>query len=1021
MRNLQEASTSSVVQMARAVTPGRRASHRWQQEGSRQGSEAHGQGADPRPGYQPPLHQAPSGPLPPASRPSWSWGGRSCPPASDGYCTPSSSRLWGRWAWAVLVRPFWPAPAAAACFALVLVLLGWGGREGRIAGAQALFIMSWLQCCWAVLARQGRRTPLRVAQLCAGVLAVFILLPLHDGLSPSLGARSSFHPSVSFDEEAGPEDGDWLSGLWPGAGALIRLLTGARPPGAGQWGLEAQVDAEWHAALMRLQVALGIVLGLWVLQTALACCILPAAAANAAAAVAAAGSGPSNPAGPLGAPSPSPYAYTALLTPQKSHLDLPAIEQLDFTMVAAYDILAAGAAQASNQNQASRLEGPGTADAEAGLPKLPTLSCPAAELLPPAPSQPLPQQTLAIALGAQRLAFWVACGAQVAASAALVGVWEPPLERVALSHGVSLLSEPLVQYDSLFGSQEATWVALLALGGVMAVPLPLPSMLRSRQLLHTALLLRPATSRALGLRLLDLNAAKLLFAASVAMLVGWQSGAYSWQVLQVATLVYGLGLLYVDSLRQAADAVAPAPGAVAGEGVGGAGAMPAQLRMAESLALARPGSGTGTSSGSGCVAPPPAASSAEAPCSPCNDDPPSPSCNSSAVLLSPSSSGNSLSSAAELLASSGAATALASGPPGSCRAGPALNPAGYEGAVAAQLLARRLLPGCTASPAPSPASLGSPKAAAPADAFSSGSGTGSGGGSICPAAASAYRGSALGTSYCGPLPWPRLSAVCRAALTPWGLLLGSTCTLAALAWVALIAPPLFVMGDGPSDFFEGVMATPAGEIAVVVMLAAAMVAFLVALASLGWCAASGELRRKWRTDRAEGRRLQCIGWALGLPLAVAFALGLSWAAGDEEGGGGTWSQEGSAAAFAAALPWLVAEALRCAALFPLVWLEEPFLLGGVSVVGGCVQHAGCGVTCSVLRWAGLRPSGAPKGVAEVASEPRDRAGPQRRSGVEVAGVGTATGTGSSAGRISAAGRGLSGRRGHWGLLHVDVN
>lgn len=64
----------------------------------------------------------------------------------------------------------------------------------------------------------------------------------------------------------------------------------------------------------------------------------------------------------------------------------------------------------------------------------------------------------------------------------------------------------------LYGGPGRSWLAVLALAAAMAAPLPLPDLLRSRHavLWHTALLLRPAASRPLGLRLLDCNAAKLM-------------------------------------------------------------------------------------------------------------------------------------------------------------------------------------------------------------------------------------------------------------------------------------------------------------------------------------------------------------------------------------------------------------------------------------------------------------------------------------------------------------------------------
>lgn len=49
---------------------------------------------------------------------------------------------------------------------------------------------SWVQCCFGVLSRQGRRTALRLAQLAAALVGVLVLLPRHSAYSSGeLGLR----------------------------------------------------------------------------------------------------------------------------------------------------------------------------------------------------------------------------------------------------------------------------------------------------------------------------------------------------------------------------------------------------------------------------------------------------------------------------------------------------------------------------------------------------------------------------------------------------------------------------------------------------------------------------------------------------------------------------------------------------------------------------------------------------------------------------------------------------------------
>ncbi|KXZ50835.1 hypothetical protein GPECTOR_15g521 [Gonium pectorale] len=244
---------------------------------------------------------------------------------------------------------------------------------------------------------------------------------------------------------------------------------------------------------------------------------------------------------------------------------------------------------------------------------------------------------------------------------------------------------------------------------------------------------------------------------------------------------------------------------------------------------------------------------------------------------------------------------------------------------------------------------------------------------------------------------PMLGSPSAPLQRPWSMLVGCLSALACLMWLALIAPPLAALGEGPADLFLGLLETGPGAVALLAALVMAALALLGAAGMAAWCGASGELSRRWRGDRVEGRRLQCLAWACGPAVAVAGASALSWALGEER----------NAAAF------LAAEALRCAALWPLVWLQEPWLLvGGVEAVGGCVQHSGCGVTCCVLRWCGLRPRS-----CAVPGGRCDAPGSGSGGGGGGAGVGRERGEN---GEVGTGARGQAARRAYWNL-QVDVN
>eukprot|EP00198_Chlamydomonas_reinhardtii_P008472 XP_001697809.1 predicted protein [Chlamydomonas reinhardtii] len=447
-----------------------------------------------------------------------------------------------RWLWRAVLRPFWPAPVAALAFALGVRALGYWGSV--MPGTQAVFIMCWVQCCFGVLSRQGRRTALRLAQLAAALVGVLVLLPRHSAYSSGeLGLR--FGVPSGYDEDGGV-DGD---------------LPALSAWGAGDW--------SWGGLLGLLGVDMGSLSGLG------------------------RGAGPVVAAGGRG-----------------SHLDLPALD--------GYEALQAAGGLGTVFGRVSR-------DSDNKR-------------------------------------------------------W-------------------------LYGGPGRSWLAVLALAAAMAAPLPLPDLLRSRHavLWHTALLLRPAASRPLGLRLLDCNAAKLMTGVAVGLLfASWAAAVFSWQLLQVATLVGGLAKLYLDGVRQQHN------GGIGGMVSGGANGC------------------TGAANGhgtllNGC------ASSADAPCSPTAAG--SSGGSSAELVLSCCSSAYSLHSASitavsgceqqgysgtssrDVVAACPAPSAGTSGASGSAGGGGGAGGQSWYGGGGVGVgggaqLARRVLPAASSAPLPAPAAPG---------------------------------------------------------------------------------------------------------------------------------------------------------------------------------------------------------------------------------------------------------------------------------------------------------------------------
>ncbi|EFJ45759.1 hypothetical protein VOLCADRAFT_93948 [Volvox carteri f. nagariensis] len=131
-----------------------------------------------------------------------------------------------------------------------------------------------------------------------------------------------------------------------------------------------------------------------------------------------------------------------------------------------------------------------------------------------------------------------------------------------------------------------------------------------------------------------------------------------------------------------------------------------------------------------------------------------------------------------------------------------------------------------------------------------------------------------------------------------------------------------VQADGPEDFFERLMETGPGATAILALLVVTVMTAMVVGTCLGWFVACGELRQRLRRQKAECRRFECLAWMCGPPLAAAGFSALSWGLGEEHNAGA----------------YVAVEILRCASLWPLVWLLEPWLIGGVDAMGGCVQH-----------------------------------------------------------------------------------
>ncbi len=544
---------------------------------------------------------------------------------------------------------------------------------------------------------------------------------------------------------------------------------------------------------------------------------------------------------------------------------------------------------------------------------------------------------------------------------------------------------------------------MAALAAAMAAPLLLPALLQSRPLPHTALLLRPAASRGLGLQLVDWNCAKGLVAFSLAVAAGWPLGVYGWQLLQVATVCYGMWSLYFGALRHrqqqllsqqhqglmSSGSVAPgaraggylsvatsdtggclAEGSAAASGqagarswspggrpclsvcipeggvgavaadslplssftviphvglgsvldgvqqqvlhssasarrevaagpLGGAGGMSAATAMAVAHAvhaasspMGRPASPADTACTASATATGTATDAASLPISPCSSIR---SFTSSAAAAETTTTTVTTSMTA-FATVSGAVMAMqlgaGHGPGSGCpNSGPGSTASSVAPAHPHAQLARRahgawsqlqqqqqqhslhaahVAPayaqhGTRASdgggtgaltsivscpPLPHIAATGSSIPPAPILPPCMGSASGNGTtatASTFPACTSSPNASTLRLR-------ASASAWLRAAVSPWGLLTLSLAASGSLLWVTLVGPPLAVLGDEPFDDFLALADTGPGAAALVVAAVAAPAALLAAAACLAWVGASGELGKRWRSDRLEGRR-----------------------------------------------------------------------------------------------------------------------------------------------------------------------
>ncbi|GLI66729.1 hypothetical protein VaNZ11_010670 [Volvox africanus] len=798
----------------------------------------------------------------------------------------------------------WPVPVAAVASILVFTCMGYTWAQAR-PGAQTILLTSLLQFCWAVMSSQEPRRFLRFAQLASSFLGILVILPKRDVYGTRIWA-------AAFDEDGGV--------ILPGfATSLAKLFGLLDTKDTGDNGYALADDADLARALLRLEVSLAVMVVIWLLQT------VAASYQHATRG----GTAPAIGGGSTGFTSAKQSAC-------KSHFDLPALDIQ--TPCCVPELWLRNNTRAHNMIDVRREIGihsiyvaPIYGLSSTGHPD----HCDA-EL-----QQQLSKASVA-ATYIQRVLLLGACLAQCTVAVIIIGSWDALAGRLdAIEEGVSATRE-LENLVPSADSRGTSWVSLEILCIAMSAPLALPSLLRSRLLLHTAIQLRPTAGRSLGLLLLDVNAAKLLLSTSVGVLGGWMSGALAWQLSQVVTMLFGVMKLCLDGFKAQSQLVYNVP--MGGSGITPVEA-PARLMLvvpegpscedahlgfisipecpsARALSplftdsIGRLGGGLldrGSSGRSNIDGGPVALATGNCGDAGCTITIASGNTmvsSSGNTMRSPYSSGDSLASAADADQHGqpvGGSTGAACTTPGAMTPHLARRPSLANGSNSPHCQQQHLnmppaSPACTGNIASARPSLSN--RTFPSVIYSRGCGRGVG------------------------------------ALHSWDLLLGSLGLLTCMLWVALFAPPIALLGDEAVEFFEGLMDTGIGAIATLAMLTSIATLSTVAGTCLVWCIASGELRQRRRLLPIESRRWECLTWACGLPLGVAAFSALSWALGDNRN----------------AVAYLAAEILRCTSLWPLIWLQEPWLIGGVDVVGGCVQHAGCGVTCCILRWCGLRPS-----------------------------------------------------------------
>ncbi|GIL60880.1 hypothetical protein Vafri_15714 [Volvox africanus] len=796
----------------------------------------------------------------------------------------------------------WPVPVAAVASILVFTCMGYTWAQAR-PGVQTILLTSLLQFCWAVMSSQGPRRFLRFAQLTSSFLGILVILPKRDVYGTRIWA-------AAFDEDGGV--------ILPGfASSLAKLFGFMDTKDTGDNGYALADDVDLARALLHLEVSLAVMVVIWLLQT-VAASYQHATQAGTASAIVGGSTG----------------LTSAKQSACKSHFDLPTLE----VQTPSCEAKLRNDTRAHNMIDVRREIGihsiyvaPIYGLSSTGHPD----HCDA-EL-----QQQFSKASVA-ATSVQRVLLLGACLAQCTVAVIIIGSWDALAARLdAIEEGGSAPRE-LENLVPSADSRGTSWVSLEILCIAMSAPLALPPLLRSRLLLHTAIQLRPAVGRSLGLLLLDMNAAKLLLSTSVGVLGGWMSGALAWQLSQVATMLFGVMKLCLDGFKAQAQLVYNVP-------IGGSGLTPveapARLMLvvpegpscedahlgfisipecpsARALSprytdsLGRVGGGlqdrgsslranidgspvvlaTGNCGDAGCTVTIASGNTMGS--------------SSGNTMRSPYSSGDSLASAADADPHDqpvGGSTGAACTTPGAMTPNLARRPSLANGSNSLHCQQQHLN-----MPLASPACTGNIASARPSLSNRR----------IPNAISSRGWGRGIGT------------------LQSWDLLLGSLGLLTCMLWVAIFTPPIALLGDEAVDFFEGLMDTGIGAIATLAMFTSIATLSTVSGTCLVWCIASGELRQRRRLHPIEGRRWECLAWACGLPLAVAAFSALSWALGDNRN----------------AVAYLAAEILRCTSLWPLLWLQEPWLVGGVDAVGGCVQHAGCGVTCCILRWCGLRPS-----------------------------------------------------------------